>query len=315
MASENTVVKNIRAPQAAFDRLKALTDESFPNQGAALEALLNSWEMQIAKAAIPSREADISDFDSHLQAIQRAFMHSLEVAENAENRARDAFRRQVETLEAEKAELRERMTRAEAEARAAASERESALTSAREANKRADAAERHAAALEKSLETEKANAAAQIEDKQRLIDSLTAQLTEAHKDAKAAEETAKEADSLKRRLAEAKQELTDAQTAATVAAAKATATQAEAVAAVQKETSAQLLKLMGDKGALQAEVERLKAKIMLLESPKEARAAANAAPMNDEPTPPTPAKDTSNAAKRQKSTAKDKTNATKENQQ
>lgn len=307
MATES-VVKNIRAPQTVFDKLKALTDEQFPNQGAALEALVNLWEVQAAKSAIPSRETDITDFDSHVQALQRAFIHSLEVAQNADARARDAFRQKLEALEAEKTDLRQRLETAEAEKRTAQHKKENATNSAIDANARADTAERHAATLEKALEAEKASTAAAVADKEKLIHSLTAQIADlserGRQDAAAVadkEKLTEEAEKLKR-------ELNAAQTAAEIAAAKALAAQAEAVAAVRAETSTQLLKLTEENAALRVELERAKARITLLESPHDTQKTANAAPMSDQRTPPPPAKDTSNAAQRQKAAPKSRKN-------
>ena len=305
MATETTV-KNIRAPQEIFDRLKALTDESFPNQGAALEALLNSWETQIAKAAIPSRETDIADFDSHLQAIQRAFVHSLEVAQNADARARDAFRKEVEALRAENLDLRQKLDEANAKAEQAKAEAKAALDSAAQIRTRAENAERHAATLEKTLEAEKASAAAQIADKEKLAHSLTAQVAEQSNRIRENAAAVGKAESLKAELEKTKRQLEDAQTAAAIADAKALADKTLAVSAARDEAATRLLQLTDENATLRVELERAKAKIVLLESPKEMQAVANAAPMNDEPTPPAPEKDTSNAAKRRKSAAKNK---------
>ena len=47
--------------------------------------------MQSAKAVLTDRQTDIADYDAHLQAIQSAFLHSLEINENAERRIRAEF--------------------------------------------------------------------------------------------------------------------------------------------------------------------------------------------------------------------------------
>ena len=304
MATESTV-KNIRAPEAVFDRLKTLADESFPSQGAALEALLNSWEIQAAKGAIPNRETDISDFDSHVQAIQRAFIHSLEIAQNADARARDAFRQKVETLDKEKAELRQKLEEAEAKARLAETKAEKANAAALDANARADAAERHAATLEKALDGEKANAAAQIVDKEKPAHSLTAQVAELSERARENAAAIGQAENLRAQLAAAKRQLEDAQTAAAIADAKALADKTLAVSAACDEAATRLLQLTDENAALRVELERAKAKITLLESPKEMQ-TANATPMSDQQTPPAPVEDTSNVGidKRRKAKAR-----------
>lgn len=310
--AEETTVRNVRAPKEIFDRLAAMTkDNGFANQGAALEALLNTWQVQTSKDAIPAQRTAIEDFDSHLQAIERGYIHALDLAQGAEARALDNFRAKLEALEAEKAELRKRAQEAEEAARMAKSAQDTALTQAIDAKDRAEAAEKRAATLETALEAEKKAAANQIEDKQRLIDTLTNQLADAHEDAQTALATAAEADNLKKQLAEANRALTDAQTAATVAAAKATAAQAEAVAAVQRETTAQILNLTTQNATLQVELEKAKAQITLLSSPYKAQETAKAEPMSDQ-LPPKPEKDTSNTANaRTKKPQRTKTKTTK----
>lgn len=41
------------------------------------------------------RQTDIADYDSHIQALQKAFLRSVELSENAESRIRQEFQRQL----------------------------------------------------------------------------------------------------------------------------------------------------------------------------------------------------------------------------
>ena len=292
MAKE-TKPKNIRATEETHDRFAQLAEENFPNQGAALEALINAWEIQNAKNAVPEREADITDFDSHIQALQRAFIHSLDIAQNAENRARDELRRKLEMLETDKAELQKKLEEAETREKLARSHWNDAMDKLDQERKRAEAAEKYATALE----AEKANTTGQLADKQKLIDNLSAQLTEALTKAQMT-------NNLQAELTQTKHALDAATTAAQIAEAKATAEQAQAVATAQLEASARLLELTEQNAALRTQMEQAKARITLLESPKEMQTTANIEPTNNQQTPPPPTKDTSNAAKRQKVTPK-----------
>lgn len=301
--TKETKVKPIRTTEEIIKRFDTLT-ENFPNQSTALEALINAYELQSAKNGIPDRATEIAEYDTHLQAIQRCYLHALDVAQDAESRIQDEFRHKLETLDEEKEELRRKLELAKDDITYYKGQVDAANKTAMEIANEAEGREEKIKLLETTLENERRNAAAQIADKQRLIDSLTAQLAEAHEDARTAEEAVKETDSLKAQLISARQELADAQTAATVAAAKATAAQAEAVAAIQKETSIQLLQLTGDKGTLQANVERMKAQIATLETALALEREKNAAPMNDQQTPPTPEEDTSNVGLDKKRKAK-----------
>lgn len=298
-------VKSIRMKPETAERLAAMAQEEGLDQGSALESLLNAWDLQSAKAAIPNRATEIAEFDTHLQAIQRSYLHALDIAQDADSRARDSFRFRLETLEKEKDELRRKLAEAESAAQAAGKREERATASAIDCNARANTAERRADTLEKTLEEEKAraasakaDAAAIVADKQKLIDSLSAQLAEALEKAQAAER-------LQAELAKTKAELDAAAASAEIAAAKAKATQIEAVAAVQRETSAQLLRLTEENAALRVELERTKAEtaetVNALEKQLEAMDAASAAPMSGQTAPPAP---TNAAARRRKPPAK-----------
>ena len=94
------VMRSVRANPEIFDRLGKMAKEGGLDQGAALEALLNAWDVQQAKGQIPERAADVADFDAHLQGIQRAFLRSLELAQSAEDRAASQFRAALEARDA-----------------------------------------------------------------------------------------------------------------------------------------------------------------------------------------------------------------------
>lgn len=281
--TETTKVKPIRATDEVIKRFNALT-ENFSNQGAALEALINAWEIQNAKSAVPERESDIADFDSHMQSIQRAFVHSLELAQNADARAMDTYRRKLETLEAEKEELRRKLEQSETTARFMTGHRDNALKERDQEQARADAAEKRAATLEAALESEKAHAAAQIADKEKLANSLTAQVAEQSNRIRENAAAVAKAESLKKDLDTVKRQLADAQTAAQIAEAKALADKTLAVSAARQEANTRLLELTNENAALRVELEKLKAEV----AASRPTPAKNPALMNDQRTAPTP---------------------------
>ena len=82
--------RSFRVSEEVSTKLKALC-ENFDNQNSALSALLNAYEMQNAKATLTDRQTDIADYDTHIQAIQSAFLRSLEINENAEKRIKTEF--------------------------------------------------------------------------------------------------------------------------------------------------------------------------------------------------------------------------------
>ena len=82
--------RSFRVSEEVSTKLKELC-ENFDNQNSALSALLNAYEVQNAKATLTNRQTDIADYDTHIQAIQSAFLRSLELNENAEKRIKTEF--------------------------------------------------------------------------------------------------------------------------------------------------------------------------------------------------------------------------------
>lgn len=294
--TKETKVKPIRTTEEVIKRFDTLT-ENFPNQSAALEALINAYELQSAKNGIPDRATEIAEYDTHLQAIQRCYLHALDVAQDAESRIRDEFRHKLETLDEEKEELRRKLETAKNDVAYYKAQAENATEAIAKAAAATDNATKHAATLETALT-----------DKQTLIEQLKKQVEQLTGRAERAEDKAKKADSVIKdlnaniragvnRIQNLEKELQAAQTAATIAAAKATAAQAEAIANAERIAQREL-----------ADIQRTTAETMkglyeqinqLTERAATAEARANAAAlMNDQ--------ETQNAAKPPRRKAKNK---------
>ena len=87
---EELKARSFRISEEVSAKLKELC-ENFDNQNSALSALINAYEVQNARAVLTDRKTDISDYDTHIQAIQSAFLRSLEINENAEKRIKTEF--------------------------------------------------------------------------------------------------------------------------------------------------------------------------------------------------------------------------------
>lgn len=209
--------RSIRAEETVLEQFKELS-EQFPNQSAALESLLNAYKMQTAKAKVVTRQTEIENFDSHLQALSSAFVNSIELAENTEQRIRVEFQQQLESkdktimelqskeeiVNATSAELKKKLKEIESETKAEIAAKDEIIKQL--TNKLSNA------------ETASAKAEQSISDKQIIINSLNEQLAtatisaekivQAEKQVKAAETSQKKAenraDELKRQLEEEK---------------------------------------------------------------------------------------------------------------
>lgn len=89
--NEEMKVRSFRISDSVLEKFKAFCND-FDNQNLALDSLINAYEVQNAKAILVDRQTDIADYDTHIQALQSAFLRSLELNENAERRIRAEFK-------------------------------------------------------------------------------------------------------------------------------------------------------------------------------------------------------------------------------
>ena len=159
-----TKITSIRADEETAAAFKKLT-ENFPNAGEALKALIAAHEMETAKEAMKGQETYISDFQSHLDAVMRAYIGTLDIISNTENRVRldyqemlDSKDKMIISLQTDNEELKAAVTsaelslqevteRAEQESREAAGQTAELIMKADQAEQARTAAEKSAAAV------------------------------------------------------------------------------------------------------------------------------------------------------------------------
>ncbi len=170
-------VRSIRADETTLDKFKALSAE-FESQGDCLSQLITAYEINNAKHILTDVKADIADYESHINSIQQAFLHVLELNSNAEKRIRQEFNNLLCSKDIQIISLQERVDKAEHELENANNIYQQNIdvlkTSESEAN-------REVKALTESLsiktrEYEQAERA--VQDKQLIIDNLTSRLPE-----------------------------------------------------------------------------------------------------------------------------------------
>lgn len=88
--------RSIRASEEVLNKFKELS-ENFENQSDCLEQLITAYEINTAKHTLTGLTTDISDYQSHIDSIQRAFLHVLELNSNAEERIKANFRASIES--------------------------------------------------------------------------------------------------------------------------------------------------------------------------------------------------------------------------
>jgi chromosome segregation ATPase len=103
--------RSIRADENTLERFKAISEE-FDNQGVALETLINAYELQKSKVILTDVKTDIEDFNSHLNSLQKGYLHILELNQNAEHRIRGEFQQQLESKDKQIVDLQQRVDNA-----------------------------------------------------------------------------------------------------------------------------------------------------------------------------------------------------------
>ena len=95
---------NFRIGTETAKAFRSFCEENGMNQAQGFDYLMEVLALDKARNAIPKRETEIANFEQHTKAIISLYLHSLELNENAEARARDQF---VSRLEAQSITLAE----------------------------------------------------------------------------------------------------------------------------------------------------------------------------------------------------------------
>ncbi|MDD6827397.1 MAG: hypothetical protein PUE12_15090 [Oscillospiraceae bacterium] len=178
--SEELKIKSFRISEDTTDKFRSICAD-FDNQNTALSALISAYEIQNAKAVLSTRQTELEDYDVHLQALQRAFLQSLELNTNAEERIRNEFARQLDTKDKTIADYQTRIDELEGllkttkekcdnDTKTASDKLSEALRDVTEANKSID-----------KLTSELQSVKATVQDKLAIIDGLTARIPETEK--------------------------------------------------------------------------------------------------------------------------------------
>lgn len=275
---KETIARTFRITEETAEKLKAICAD-VGNQNTALESLIAAYETQNAAAVISDRQTDIADYNNHIQALQAAFLHSLEITENTENRIRAEFQQQLESKDSTIISLQESLKRAESDVQAA-DERAAAA----QMNAQAETEQQSAIIADLQTRLENANQKAEeqaetiradkgiISDKERIISSLQTELDTARKAADSVPELTTRAMNAETSLAAAQREIENlnqmlaaekekAEQAATLAAERAEIALQKAVLAEQKAAAESARATAEETKALYAEISNLKDEI------------------------------------------------------
>lgn len=88
---------NFRIDSETADRFRNFCEENQLNQAQGFDHIMDVLSLAQAKDTVPERKTDIEDFENHIKALMSAFLHSIEINANAENRVHDVYKSQLES--------------------------------------------------------------------------------------------------------------------------------------------------------------------------------------------------------------------------
>lgn len=93
---DSMLVRSFRVSSDVLTRFKTLQDELHITQDGALKMLVDAYEFEQAKKVLSDRETEISNFQLKVNELCDAFLHSLQLNEDAENRVRSEVALQLD---------------------------------------------------------------------------------------------------------------------------------------------------------------------------------------------------------------------------
>lgn len=93
---EQANVRSFRVTDEVMGRFRVLQDELQLTQDGALKMLVDAYEFEQAKNAIPDRETEIANFQTKANELVDAFLHSLQLNQDAESRIRNEVAMQMQ---------------------------------------------------------------------------------------------------------------------------------------------------------------------------------------------------------------------------
>ena len=259
MTEENkqqAAVRSFRVTDEVLAKFKEFQDATGLTQDSALRELVNVYEMTQAKTTIPDRETEIANFQAKAGELVTAYLHSLQLNEDAEVRIRAEFALQLQTKDTAIADYQEQLKTARDNMKDIREQLAEQTAKAATVDKlTAELAEERAKAVETAEDLK-----GQIRDKDEINAMLAGKLKEAEKRAESVGALTEERDYLKEELTTALTKITEREREYEIqterAAHAAEKAQNQAVEAVKAERGQIIDNLRQELSTVQIEAER-----------------------------------------------------------
>ena len=161
---------NFRIDQETADAFRKFCEENGMNQAQGFDHVMQVVALDKAKSSVPSRITEIESFEKSVKDIMDAYLYSIKINQDAEERIREQFTSDLERKDATIDDLRAKIEKIQYEKEDAEARTADAMKTMEQSVKDAAAAEKLRIAAEKA-----------VEDKQAIADTLASKLAEAEK--------------------------------------------------------------------------------------------------------------------------------------
>lgn len=131
---------NFRVTPEAADKFRDYCKENGFNQAQGLAHIMQIIELNKAKDQLVNRETEIEEFERHIKALMAAYLNSLELAENADERMHDKYEMDLKSKDKTIQDLQAEKENLEAQIKVVRDLREAAESKAREAKEKMETA-------------------------------------------------------------------------------------------------------------------------------------------------------------------------------
>ena len=177
---KETKQANFRITQKAADAFRAFCEENGWNQAEGFDRMIAQAELNKSKSALPSREVEIESFEKSMKDIMDAYLRSLEIYEDAEERIKMHYSSELTRKDRKIADLETEVSASEEKEKAEKKRKEEAISHSLQAMQEREEALEKAATLSR-LADEKdktignlTKQVASLEEKSAMCDALKA---------------------------------------------------------------------------------------------------------------------------------------------
>lgn len=152
------IAKTFRVNEDSAHAFREFCDKQGFNQAQGFDHLIRVLELNQAKARVPGRKTEIDSFEMHVKAVMDAYLHSIEISTNTEERIHEQYRSALDSKDKSILMLQEKVEEKEQLLRNEEENKKELIIDAEESRKYADRAKSEVTSIkELAAETKRNN--------------------------------------------------------------------------------------------------------------------------------------------------------------